>query len=301
MRADVEVLSKVCVERFASVELHLHLAAAALDHVRHASLARPLPLEPAAARAALAPLRSLGPSSSLADLSSDSLSLLGFLVRPDVVGLRKSSVSKWAASGSASARKFLPDAVFEIDYGLVHDEHPNALARRKHAEFCLAQKNFPTRVAYHGTELCNLHNVLREGLKNDPKFAGRNGAVFGKGIYLSEELDVSMNFLSFGRGRDAGSLLACMLECEVVEDPSQVLVGDEEKASGVPSKYIIVKNDCLVRPRRLLVYHQKKVQSDYRWLGTLLAVMLGVMLLVLMLVKKNTIPVGRIFSWSPMK
>ena len=138
--------------------------------------------------------------------------------------------------------------------------------------------------------------MLREGLKNDVKLAGRNGAIFGKGIYLAEELTVASNFLSFGRGRN-GETLACMLECEVVADPAQVLRGDEHATSGVPSKYVIVKNDCLVRPRRLLVYRHQRAR-DMRWLGTLLATALALMLLLLMLVKKGTVPVDRLIFWQ---
>ncbi len=76
-----------------------------------------------------------------------------------------------------------------------------------------------------------------------------------------------------------------------------MLRGDEHMSSGVPAKYVIVKNDCLVRPRRLLVYRHQRAK-DMRWLGTLLATLLALLLLGLMLVKKGTVPVERLIFWQ---
>ncbi len=236
---NVAVLQNVVRERFATADLLMSFAASALDSSRSATVARPLPMVAEEARAAMSELAALSPATDLALCSARALELLSFLCFVDVVSLRKVAVSKWAAAAGCQA-PHLPDAVFEVEYGVLRDEAVNALARQKHAEFVKAQQQrHPTITAYggcflfvlcsllnsrgryHGTDLCNLHNVLREGLKNDVKLAGRNGAVFGKGIYLAEELTVASNFLSFGRGR-SGETLACMLECEVVVDPAQV-------------------------------------------------------------------------------
>ncbi len=242
--------------------------------------------------------RELASPEALSGLSGAELDMLRFLAFPDGVSIRKIGVQKHWSALNLPAR-FQPDAIFEVEYGSAFNqaEQQNPLARQKHIEFVKAQKHFPTHIGFHGTDFSNLHNVLREGLKNDPHLSGRNGQLFGKGIYLSEELDVAMNFLSFGKGR-FGAGLACMLECEVVLDPQQVLRGSEDSGNGVPSKYIVVKNDCLVRPKRLLIYHEKKQVHDYRWLGSLLALFLAISLLLLMFVKKNTLPMARLIFWE---
>ncbi len=291
-------LLEVLRDRFATVDLLLSFAASALHSSRSTVVASPMPMERDAARQAMRELAAAGDRIVPASLSPQASKLLHFVCFPDVVSLRKVAVSKWAASATPSAARFPPDAVFEVEYGGVNDAWPNVLARQKHAEFSRAQlrKSGPTVVAYHGTELGNLHNVLREGLKNDAKLAGRNGAIFGAGIYLAEELDVATHFLRFGVGR-SGKSVAVMLECEVVVEEGQVLRGDEAMSAGVPAKYIVVKNDCLVRPRRLLVYHHAR-SRDMRWLGSLLALLLAVALLLLMLVKKGTVPFPRLLFWQ---
>ncbi len=207
-------LEAVLRDRFSTVDLLLSFAASALHSSRSTVVASPMPMEREAARQAMRELAAAGDRMVPASLSPSALQLLHFLCFPDVVSLRKVAVSKWlAAAASPSAARFSPDAVFEIEYGRLSDAWPNALARQKHSEFSRAQLRMsgPTVVAYHGTELGNLHNVLREGLKNDKKLAGRNGAIFGAGIYLAEELDVATNFLRFGAGRN-GKAVAVMLE-----------------------------------------------------------------------------------------
>lgn len=141
-------------------------------------------------------------------------------------------------------------------------------------------------VAYHGTDLCNVHNILRESLKNDAALSGRNGAIFGQGIYLSEDPVVASNFLKYGPGWKHSALapsLACLLECEVVNDPACVLHGvDEQGHERMPNKYVLVKNDCMVRVRRVLVYCQRPAPpSDLRWMAKwiLLACVLALVVL----------------------
>jgi hypothetical protein len=89
-----------------------------------------------------------------------------FLLFPDGVSIRKIAVQKHWSALNLPAR-FVPDAIFEVEYGSAFHQadFPNALGRQKHAEFCKAEKLFPTQIAFHGTELSNLHNVLREGEK----------------------------------------------------------------------------------------------------------------------------------------
>ncbi len=228
----------------------------------------------------------------LAQLSPAALQLLDFVLHPDTVSLRKVGVANWLKQvpGAAALPPSLrPDAVLELEHGRMRDEYPNALGRAKHAEFSKAAQAFPLMTAYHGTDLCNVYNILRESLKNDKHLAGRNGQIFGKGIYLSEDPVVATNFLSYGRGwkhAQGWRSLACLLECEVVCDPTAVLHGRDETGR-MPMQYVLVQNDCLVRVKRVLVYGERPTPpSDYRWLAKWL-LMFCVVALVLLATWKN--------------
>lgn len=227
----------------------------AAAHSHRISVFKPLPKD-SERNAILSTFSSFGSVEDLAkmikDLKSSQVELLHYIFHPDVISVRKIGVSKWAKEVGWGPKLSLPDAVFELEYGLFRDEYANPLSRQKHQEFKNAmEKGYPVQIGYHGTELCNVYNILRESLKNDPHFSGRNGQVFGKGIYLSEDPCVAQNFLSFGsswKKSKFGEKLACLLECEVVLDESQVSRGSKE--GKVPDKYIIVSNDCLGTTKR---------------------------------------------------
>ena len=282
--------------RPATASLLAQLAASAASSLRAPSLTQPLPphMDLENMRTAVRALFPLD-ASLLETAPEESIRLLHFLLHPDTVAIRKVAVSKWAA-GVAGSSKFLPDAVFEIDHGPMRNDYPNALARMKHAEFTKASERFPVRIAYHGTELCNVHNILRESLKNDQKLAGRNGQVFGKGIYLSTEASVAQNFLHYG-ATHGGPATAVLLECEVVMDPAQALSGDAGH-EGVPQKYIVVQNDCLVRVRRLLVYRERSTPRDLRWVGRVLVFLVALLLLAMMLLKNKSSALSRLLVWQ---
>jgi hypothetical protein len=83
-----------------------------------------------------------------------------------------------------------------------------------------------------------------------------------------------------------------------VLDPSQVLMGTEEgENSDIPKKYIIVQNDCLVRVKRVLVYREKHTPKDMRWMGRVLVVLIAILLLGMILIKKNSVSIGRFLVW----
>jgi hypothetical protein len=108
-------------------------------------------------------------------------------------------------------------------------------------------------------------------------------------VYLSEDPVVACNFLHYGRAWEHSRLgrnIACLLECEVVCDPSCVSHGLDD-TQRVPLKYVLVQNDCMVRVKRVLVYGEKHAApSDYRWLSKWL-LMVFVLALVLLATWKN--------------
>jgi hypothetical protein len=113
----------------------------------------------------------------------------------------------------------LPDFQFDVNYfqgDCLCDPHFDELASK-----------FGTITAFHGSSLDNWHSIIHNGLKNlsgtkDMKF----GALFGNGIYFSEDLVVSRMFSEVGRGwKDGrlGSQLEVVGMFELVNDPQVVL------------------------------------------------------------------------------
>lgn len=165
----------------------LSLFSAASSSTRSYSLLKPLPRSMEKEKAAevfesFPGVVQLEKSLQSGTLSSSQIDLLHFILNPDMISVRKIAVSKWAKEVGWKSKLGLPDTVFEIDHGVYRDKYANGLARQKHKEFEKAkQSGVPLALGYHGTHLCNVYNILRESLKNDPHLSGRNGQVFGKG------------------------------------------------------------------------------------------------------------------------
>ncbi|CAG5101168.1 Similar to Parp16: Protein mono-ADP-ribosyltransferase PARP16 (Rattus norvegicus) [Cotesia congregata] len=115
--------------------------------------------------------------------------------------------------------------------------------------------------AYHGSRLDNFHSIIHYGIQ---QHMSQNG-LFGKGIYLSSELEVSLHWAHSGYGWGGSMLgreLSCVALCELVDHPD-VKKGDTEEPSNslkiavgkkVPNKYYLALNSDLVRIRYILVY-----------------------------------------------
>ncbi|XP_011494163.1 PREDICTED: mono [ADP-ribose] polymerase PARP16 [Ceratosolen solmsi marchali] len=126
-------------------------------------------------------------------------------------------------------------------------------------------KGHNTFYAYHGSRLENFHSIIHYGLQQHLC----KESLFGKGIYLSSELAVSLPYSPVGYGWGGsllGSDMSCVALCEVINHPD-VKLGDtnnsarnlapESIGGKVPNKYCIVLNNDLVRIRYLLVYSQE--------------------------------------------
>ncbi|XP_047349462.1 uncharacterized protein LOC124949030 isoform X2 [Vespa velutina] len=122
-------------------------------------------------------------------------------------------------------------------------------------------QGYSTLYAYHGSRLENFHSILHYGLQQNMC----KKSLFGKGIYLSSELGVSLPYSPVGYGWGGsvlGSELSCVALCEFINHPtikkhnSGVRIQNTLSES-VPDKYYLVTNSDLVRIRYLLVYSQE--------------------------------------------
>ncbi|KOX68906.1 Poly [ADP-ribose] polymerase 16 [Melipona quadrifasciata] len=122
-----------------------------------------------------------------------------------------------------------------------------------------------TFYAYHGSRLENFHSIIHYGLQQSMC----KNSLFGKGIYLSSELGVSLPYSPVGYGWGGsvlGSEMSCIALCELI-DHADVKTGDSEDnarnlvtdsiGGRVPNKYYLVTNSELVRVRYLLIYSQQ--------------------------------------------
>ncbi|OAD52935.1 Poly [ADP-ribose] polymerase 16 [Eufriesea mexicana] len=141
-----------------------------------------------------------------------------------------------------------------------------------------------TFYAYHGSRLENFHSIIHYGLQQSMC----KKSLFGKGIYLSSELGVSLPYspLGYGWGGSVlGSEMSCIALCELI-DHADVKIGDSgnnvlsmilsifsymvfsivdnalslaaDSVDGrIPIKYYLVTNSELVRVRYLLIYSQQ--------------------------------------------
>lgn len=136
-----------------------------------------------------------------------------------------------------------------------------------------------TFFAYHGSRLENFHSIIHYGLQQNMC----KKSLFGKGIYLSSELGVSLLYspVGYGWGGSAlGSETSCVALCELINHPdvkSGAAEGGARRAAPdsvggkVPNKYYLVTNSELVRIRYLLVYSQENQGNRYAGNGGLLA------------------------------
>ncbi|XP_053985328.1 protein mono-ADP-ribosyltransferase PARP16 isoform X1 [Hylaeus volcanicus] len=128
-----------------------------------------------------------------------------------------------------------------------------------------------TFYAYHGSRLENFHSIIHYGLQQSMC----KKSLFGKGIYLSSELSVSLPYSPVGYGWGGsilGSEMSCIALCELINHVD-VKTGDSDNnarnvaadsvGGKVPNKYYVVTNSELIRVRYLLVYSQEVQATRY--------------------------------------
>jgi len=113
-------------------------------------------------------------------------------------------------------------------------------------------------LAFHGSRLDNFYSILNSGLQQHRT----KSSLFGEGVYLSEELSVSLPYSSQGvawKGSSLGSILSCVALCQVARGREGVVraqgqVPEGSQGGKVPDKYLVVRNNELCNIRYLLVY-----------------------------------------------
>ena len=127
-----------------------------------------------------------------------------------------------------------------------------------------------TAIGFHGTHSENVLSILKNGLCGH--FNKRS--LFGKGTYLSTDIDVAFSFAKQGKSWPLsvlGSNMICILLCQVLKS-DQVKQGNE-KLSGIsintnklPHNYYIVQNNDHAMITHVLLYVTKSNRSLKKWI-----------------------------------
>eukprot|EP00736_Rhodelphis_marinus_P010384 Rmarinus@m.20111 len=111
--------------------------------------------------------------------------------------------------------------------------------------------------AFHGSKAENWYPILHRGLRNlSNSPLRRTAAAFGEGIYLSEELKVSLGYSNqthMWTKSLLGDKIGIVAVCEVINHPD-IRHGRRRTDEETPETYLIVERDELVRVTQLLVY-----------------------------------------------
>lgn len=120
----------------------------------------------------------------------------------------------------------------------------------------------PVLTAFHGTKWESVFSIMNCGLLTHMNKVD----VFGKGTYLTTERDVAQNFTNSGviwQKSALGSQLRCIAICEYIADHPDVRSKEREgiKRTIIPEKYILIKNNSVVRIKSLILYSTKAPKS----------------------------------------
>jgi len=165
-----------------------------------------------------------------------------------------------------------PDFIYELMYN-----------EQEETRFNKIRGNQQVFLAYHGSKSENFHSIITNGLRNNLN----KQSLFGEGIYLSTNLEVSLTYSSISANWSRslhGNAISLMAVCEVIEHQDVKCSRDHIKRTShamtsstirsrvkgsmggeVPDRYFVVRNDDLLRLRYLLVYapnaHQQYLQQ----------------------------------------
>lgn len=123
----------------------------------------------------------------------------------------------------------------------------------------LAASQSPLISAYHGTKIENVFSILNCGLLTYMNKVG----IFGSGTYLTTEQRVAQMFTNRGPvwpRSSLGSHLRCVVVCDTIADHPDVRWtenNNKQNKHNVPDKYILVKNNSVLKVRYLMLYATK--------------------------------------------
>ena len=234
----------------------------------------------------LQPLQSLplGVQQLLACMLSSHLRFRSVRPNPNLYTLGRTAAHRQAAALANSTTLTLPDYQFD----LVPLPHPHLQQQmRRHS----------SRTVFHGSPLHNWHSISRHGLESKSGTREQtSGAMFGRGIYFSDDLRVARMFSGVQQAWPH-SLLGDRLEVvgmyELVMDETGVRMGEEvvrgrpgRGESGdeaVPENYFVAADNSYFVLKSLLVWRvmERKGASVLRSSWTMLV---GYVLLLLVVV-----------------
>ncbi|XP_047139815.1 protein mono-ADP-ribosyltransferase PARP16 [Hydra vulgaris] len=184
-----------------------------------------------------------------------------------------------------SSYQVQPDYIFEIKYNTFSSQKFDDLA-----------KMYGVKYGFHGSRMDNFHSIVNNGLQVHMV----KNAVFGEGVYLSEDLSVSMPYISSGftwQHSKLGQQISCVAVCEVLDHPGVKCTmktvnganrsrANNSEAGEVPKKYFVVTSSDLVRVKYIFVFTDKTEKRNSAKCGMLcfrypvLSIMLAYMLLL---------------------
>eukprot|EP00794_Sanderia_malayensis_P010020 gene10020-11043_t len=200
-------------------------------------------------------------SSAGGKLSKDIITLMGWIVMEkafQITTCKDNPFEKLQMKTGKASFPLQPDKIFEVQY-------LDSPSSEKFKNFKLT---YDVKYGYHGSRLDNFHSILHHGLQVHMT----KNALYGEGVYLSEDLSVTMPYTISGeiwKHSRLAEKLSCVAVCEIIDHPL-VKCKVEEKSStrarakdsmagDVPEKYFVVTNSELVRLKYVLMFADKKV------------------------------------------
>lgn len=169
---------------------------------------------------------------------------------------------------TSQSQHFQPVTVRNNWYGN-KDHNPNTATPPSYQfNFTLPDPLFTERAstigtveAFHGSALTNWHCILHCGLQSKSGTKEQtSGAIYGHGIYLSDELRVSRMFSKVSSVVWDHSMFGSKVECigvyDVLNDESGVKMKREtsHETKDLPEEYYVVKDNTYLRLKSVLIW-----------------------------------------------
>ncbi|KAF2885797.1 hypothetical protein ILUMI_20380 [Ignelater luminosus] len=148
-------------------------------------------------------------------------------------------------------------------------------------------------LGYHGSQLDNFYSILKVGLQQH--FGIAKELLYGKGIYLTSEITVSMTYAPFSLSwvhSTLGGRKSIIAVCEVIDDIDKVKCKDakfKERAvnqgsisGSIPDKYFVVTDSDMVRLKYLFVYKKDSAFTMKSWIYNNLTLVLIVLYVIIL-------------------
>jgi len=259
---------------FLAVELQLALLSSALISYRKDSCLRPYPaiLQHVAEEKdmehlqqivdTLPPLEDIKQKKSI--LSDDCWKLLHWIVKNKFYSVKtcgEDVLKDLQEKTGEASYTVVPDHVFEVGYNT-----------KSSLEFDASALEYGVKLGYHGSRMDNFYSIASNGLQ---VHLMKNG-LFGEGVYCSEDLAVTMPYVSRGglwKHSSLGSHASCVAVCEILDHPGVKyhLQNDKIRSTAknselgeVPNKYFVITSSNLVRIKYLFVFLDKKQPSKIK-------------------------------------